>query len=486
MAVADPQHARLLATLAGFVVVLAGCAAPPQPAPTSATLSATPASAAAGALVNFTWEVQGGTGAITHSELHHGPSSIPDPDAGVYPGTAPGTGSAGRYTAQATLPATGDLFARAHVVGGGRTVWSNEARVEVLPPGPSFEDVRVPDAIEAGVPFQLRYRLEASGTSSHVGAHFSTESSAALSANFQPGEWSGQRPSQHLGAPQAVSLPLEVSVEVLVPAPGTWYLRPHLLLGSTHHWGAELTLQVVPPGTPNIVLVETPTTGIAGSPMPLRFQLNAQPGSSAHVGAHYSQESSASQPAGFPVANWTGARKAPHHGEASPVAIPGEFAVNITFPLPGTWHWRAHAIVGSANVWSHEVAVPVAAPAEPKVLIVEAPREHTVGASPLGLSVQPIQVEWAVLVPVPSSTNHTDVHHGPQSVAQPKERDPSSYPTSTAPQSGNLSALFKADVSAPAVQGPYHLRAMAILLDPDGQPSEVWSDEWVVQVRLRT
>lgn len=431
----------------------------------------------------ITWEVRGDSSALDHSEVHYGPASIPDPEAGVYPSTATGLGSgAGRYTAQATMPPGGVLYARAHVTGAGKTVWSSELTLGTPRTGPGFQNVEVTQQPQAGVPAQISYRLVGEGTTNHVGSHFSSTSSASLPPGFQPGDWTGLRTSQHLGTPP-VTLPADVRVNLTFPTPGTWYVRPHTLLNGAHLWGDQVTVQVGIPERPNIVLLSGSPPAVAGTPMMVTFAVNAAPGMSGHVGAHYSVSSSAALPPGFSPGEWPGQRASPHQG-APPVMVPGTFSTNITFPLPGAWRYRPHAIVGDQSVWGDEVVVAVAPPAQNRVVILGAPANHTFSLVPGGVS--PIQVEWTVLTPVGGLTNHTHIHHGPNSVAQPAERSPG-YPAFTEPF-GNASvpAIFRANITLPQVQGPYYLRAMALVPGDDGQPVEAWSDEWVVNVSLRT
>lgn len=134
------------------------------------------------------------------------------------------------------------------------------------------------------MPFQLRCRLEGSGTSGHVGAHFRGESSAALPAGFKPGDWQGQRASEHLGAPAPMSLPLDVAVNATLPFVGTWFLRPHAVLDGTNHWGDEVWIEAAPPASPNIVLLNASASAVAGEPLGIRFAATRSPGPRATSG----------------------------------------------------------------------------------------------------------------------------------------------------------------------------------------------------------
>jgi hypothetical protein len=481
---------RRLGLLAGFLVLLAGCAGSPPPAtggPTGVTLSALAANAMPGGEVSYVWEIQGAAENVSHSELHFGPNAIADPAQGVYASTVAGLAqSGGRYAAQATMPAEGLLHARAHVIAGGKTLWSNE--VTVRPGGATFTftDVQLPAEAEAGVPFTLTYRVQGAGSSSHVGAHFSSVSSATLAEHFAAADWQGQRASQHVAS---ATFPQAVSVGVTLPSPGTWYLRPHAIVGSENWWGQERMVNATNPGQPNIVLLDAPTTSVAGTPIRVVFQLNAQPGTSNHVGAHYSQQS-ANLTSSDTVAAWPGARTAPHAGLTQAVDVPAPFAVNINFPLPGTWHYRAHAIIAGQQVWSSEVAMNATWPDAPRVFIMSAPTNYTITLDPTSTRVDTVDVEWAVVGTQPNLTQHTHLHHGPASVANPHEGGApgSGYPQATTVQNGTTPALFRANLTLTA--GPnqvYYLRAMAILPDPEGgAPIEVWSDEWPIAVNVRT
>jgi hypothetical protein len=489
---------RALALLLALATIAAGCTSTPPPADQRATVEFTnlPSSATSGTVLELLFQVVGTTQQVTHADIHHG-AAQPGPTA---LGTEAAATLEGGTTYRAKVPvgaAPGTLHVRAHATAGGVDLWSAPATISILaaaPTGPRFLDVQVPTQAEAGAPMPLRYRLDGQGSTNHVGAHFSQQSSASLPANFPAGTWPGQRASQHLGAPVEVALPATIAVNATFPTPGTWYLRPHVLLGEQHYWGEEVRITVGNPQQPNIVVLNGTGTAVAGEPWPITFALNAQPGTSPHVGAHFSNVSSAGMPANFPAANWSGLRTAPHHGTDSPVNVPGVFTTNLTFPTPGTWYVRAHAsVTGQANVWAPELTVQVQAPAAPRVVILAVNGDH---ASPtphgpqtgLGnLQVAPVQVEWTVITPAGGSVEHTHVHHGPQGVAQPQHRPQpgqASYPAESAAQSGE-SGVYRGNFTPPQVSGNYYLRAMAIVQGPDGQPLEVWSDEWMLDVQLR-
>ncbi|HEV8361854.1 MAG TPA: hypothetical protein VGR28_15510, partial [Candidatus Thermoplasmatota archaeon] len=310
------SEARLFCVLAGVAILLAGCTSAPPPAqpppgPTKVVLTATEQSPAPGSTVHLAWEVQGGTEGISHSELHWGSASLADPTQGVYPSTSPGTAvGAGRYTGTLTMPASGPLFVRAHVTAPGNNLWSAEVALQA-PVGVRFTGVEIPPDVEAGVSFNITYRAEGTGTTTHIGAHFSTVSSASLGEHVAPAEWPGARASQHLGSPSAVQLPRDLTVSATLPSPGTWYVRPHALVGTESWWGAEVQVRAGDPNVPNIQLLTAPTSGVAGDPVTIDFQVNSQPVTSTHVGAHYSMNSSGSLAAGFLPTDWAGARKAP-------------------------------------------------------------------------------------------------------------------------------------------------------------------------------
>lgn len=469
------------AVLVGLASVLAGCSSPPPAPAPSVTLATQATDALPGAAVQFTWTVENAPSQPSHSELHYGPVSVADPEDRTYPSMAAAAIiDTGKYSASALAPQAPALYARAHVVLAGKSHWSPEKVVPLRFTGVQFVDVDVPSRSEAGVPFPITYHLQGEGASGHLGAHFSQASSAGLPEGFAAADWTPYA-SQHT----AGALPLVVAVNATIPQPGTWHLRPHAIVNGTNHWGDDFVITVVDPAQPNIVVLSPVAAAVAGAPGPLSFQVNSQPGSSSHVGAHYSLNSSAALAPGFGAADWPGARASPHAGTQQPVSLPGPFRVNLTFPLPGRWSYRAHALVGGQNVWSAELTVEVAAPAERRVVITGAPTDVTVELNPLGANVPVVNVEWVVLTPVASNTTHTHVHHGPQAVGQPTESGASTYPAQTTPLAGPVPALFRANFTAPPTNGPYYFRAMAMLLDDNGREVAVWSDEAFVRVNVR-
>lgn len=170
-----PTVRVLLAVLA---VLVAGCTTQPPPTtppPASdsslrVALTALDTAAGPGGQVRFAWELTlGDADSVTHSELHYGPSAVSDPASGVYANTAPGTAEdGGRWTGTAAMPAAGSLHARAHILAGGKTAWSDEVRVAPVT-GVRFTNVDIPDTVEAGVPFTVKYRAEGAGSTGHIG-----------------------------------------------------------------------------------------------------------------------------------------------------------------------------------------------------------------------------------------------------------------------------------------------------------------------------
>jgi hypothetical protein len=479
-----PVPANRSVLLAAALVALAGCSSQPA-APTAVQLVNVPGTATGGTGLEVTFHVTGPTEGVTHAEVHWGPQ-VPGPGV-EYRSSGASPQGGGDYKVVVPVPPSGPLFLRAHVKAGDTDLLGDAVQVNVKGTGAAgFVNVQIPKQVEAGVAFEVSYRLDANGTSPHLGAHFSATSTPDM-AGRAPGDWPGAMASQHLGAPAPVSLPGDFTVSVTIPSPGTWYLRPHAIVGTEQLWGGEARIVATDPAVPNVLLLKAPTQAVAGEPVPVLVQVNGPAGTATnHAGAHYGNASSANLTGGFSPAQWQGMRAAPH----AAATLSQNLTVNITFPLPGTWYYRGHTIVNGQNYWSGEVAVSVAAPATPKVIITMAPKNYTYALLP-GANVAPFEVEWAVLTPDSQMTNHTHLHHGPQSVPQPVEGSATNdYPASTAtPKNASVPGLFKANVTAlgvPTEGQPYYLRAMALVKDASGQEQSVWSDEVVVAAHLQT
>lgn len=132
---------RFLPLLAlAAVLAVAGCTATPPAAPTppivstSIAVTTAPTSAVATIPVSISWAIDGPAGTTSHTAIHYGPASVPQPTGPAdYPsasaylsGSVPGS-----YEAEITPAAAGTLYYRAHTIVGEQHFWSVERTLEV-------------------------------------------------------------------------------------------------------------------------------------------------------------------------------------------------------------------------------------------------------------------------------------------------------------------------------------------------------------------
>lgn len=207
----------------------------------SVAVTSTPTTIAAGEMFTWRWRVSGPDGTeITHTAIHWGPESVPsDPTPAAY---ANGTNQPAYYTGtvpqefehDVTMAGAGTHYYRAHAVAGGGEQWTDEETILVA----AFVITGMPQA--RGDPFVYEATLPVSGTSDHTGAHYAE-------SEFQDTDDEGVRATAHLEAERTFTANQaeEVSVAFDPAEPGTYFLRPHvLLLDGTVFWGQLVEVTV--------------------------------------------------------------------------------------------------------------------------------------------------------------------------------------------------------------------------------------------------
>lgn len=306
---------------------------------------------APGQVVSFTWQFNLTEGdEITTNEFAFGPNSIADPTSTPYPHVIHGTLPRQAHTqfalssVRVAVPEA-TLFARAHVVRSGETLWSEELRLDPVGNGTRFR-VRLPERFEAGV--QTAFEVDVVGErEGAVVIHAST--AAGAGANF------GSRvPADESldGVFALESAPSPARGTFAFPFAGRWYVSFGLstMVGrmamNEFATSPEITVDVSSPERPNVVFrsyAQDPpdcidlSTVCAGSAANASIALNGKPGSSARVDILATPEGSPSS-AGAVVGSAT---------------VPFGERASIRFVLrEGSWDLLARVLVDGVEIRS--------------------------------------------------------------------------------------------------------------------------------------
>jgi hypothetical protein len=198
------------------------------------------------------------------------------------------------------------------------------------PGATTLNALHVPSRVEAGVPFQVHYRVEGRpGTSArHIDVHVGLVSSAHLGNSFHPDAWQYLWEAEDGGVWGSYEAPREVRINVTLPWNGTWFLRAHT--GGTH-WSEEGAIRAVPPREPNVRI------------------LSASPG--VPVGENFTVDVMVNGPPGKAEARLLGQRE----GSADPVLLravqgdaPGAIPLDARLPRTGPWRlWVEVDVAGT-------------------------------------------------------------------------------------------------------------------------------------------
>lgn len=219
-----------------------------------------------------------------------------------------------------------------------------------------------------------------------------------------------------------------------------------------------------PGGTDTVQInwVDRPDDMQTGEAVSMTWNLTGPSQEIPHTGAHYADHSVEDPQSPADYGNTTGA--------VEPAQVPDEFDADETFDEPGTYYFRAHAIVDGENLWTPEIAInvseggPIQAPVQ--VSIDSAPSEGRTG--------QNLTVNWSV-TGAPDEIQHTGFHWADFNVSDPKS--PTDYGNSTGVQEpAQVPGSFNGTFSE-AEPGTYYGRAHAIY---DGK--HYWSDEIEIEI----
>lgn len=98
---------------------------------------------------------------------------------------------------------------------------------------------------------------------------------------------------------------------------------------------------------------EEPSSARAGETVTMSWSVDGPEGQIPHTGVHYANFSVSDPQTPADYGNTVGARE--------PAQVPGTFDAALTLDEPGTYHVRAHAIVGEGeHRWSEEVQIQIA------------------------------------------------------------------------------------------------------------------------------
>lgn len=201
---------------------------------------------------------------------------------------------------------------------------------------------------------------------------------------------------------------------------------------------------------------EQPTSARTGETIAMSWTVDGPDGQIPHTGVHY---------AGVPVEDpQTPADYGNTSGAVEPAQIPDTFDTELTLDEPGTYHVRAHAIVGEDDHrWSEEVQIEITQPeasGEIEVQLTESPDDGTTNDT-FGFT-------WQLDGPE-TSVERTELRWGPNATANP---GPDAYEhTAGTVEDATVPGTYEATLSD-LEPGTYHARALAV--DED---EHRWSEE---------
>ncbi len=230
---------------------------------------------------------------------------------------------------------------------------------------------------------------------------------------------------------------------------------------------------------PKVTLETAPTTATAGEEMTISWRVSGDAATTPHTAIHYGPSSvpNPTGPQDYPKAT-------PFQCQVNNCPIPSSFSAKLKISEPGTYYYRAHAVVNGENVWSEEKAITIEAKAqpaqtpetpapseiEPKILITSA-------APAIAGANQAVSISWKI-ESESTTTPHTAVHYGTSSVPNPT--GPSDYPLASSfictATPCSIPRAFHAQIAI-ANEGTYHYRAHAII---DGK--NFWSEEKTIEI----
>ena len=179
---------------------------------TSIQFSSYPSSVAGGGQANVCWSV-GGSGSISHTNLHHGTAS------GNYPySTAVLGGNAPQGFCQSiTAPSTGTMYMYAHADGPNNGMSTGQVSIPVSPgSGSGVTSVGIyqyPGSVPSNGNFQVCWSVYGSGAFSHNNLHWGP---TVNDMSYSAGAGTGNAPSSWCQSMNGSG------------ATGTWYFRAHV------------------------------------------------------------------------------------------------------------------------------------------------------------------------------------------------------------------------------------------------------------------
>ncbi len=226
---------------------------------------------------------------------------------------------------------------------------------------------------------------------------------------------------------------------------------------------------------PRVTLEAAPTSAEAGQEVTISWRVRGEAAVTTHTATHYGTSS---------VPNPTGpqdyAKATPFQCQITNCPIPASFSATLKIDEPGTYHYRAHAVINGENVWSEEKIITIAAKAAPATTPateIKPTIAITSAAPAIAGTNQMLSVSWKI-ESESATTPHTAVHYGPSSVANPT--GPSDYPSASSFSCTSKPCIipraFQTQISIPEI-GTYYYRAHAII---DGE--NFWSEEKTIEI----
>lgn len=160
------------------------------------------------------------------------------------------------------------------------------------------------------------------------------------------------------------TLPLQFIGNTQVGQPGTYYYRIYALINDKHYWGDEYSLQVKP-ASYSVTLVNVPNQTAAGAVTTFTWRVDGPPATINHTSVHFGRTSTPGSLDTNIAPSDTTYEDLIKDFDKGKYNIPLQFVGNTPIATPGSYFFRAHAVIDGKHFWTDERALEVTRPPTP-------------------------------------------------------------------------------------------------------------------------
>ncbi len=195
-------------------------------------------------------------------------------------------------------------------------------------------------------------------TISHTAAHFGLVSNPGeLGKDVKPADTKYTEMVADFASGQ-FNIPLRFVGNTTIANPGTYYFRIHAVIDGKNYWTDEYTFSAKELSY-SVSLSNAPTSTTSDVVTNFTWFVDGPPTVINHTAVHFGSVSSPGVLGENVVpedTEYTNSVKDFITGEYN---IPLQFVGNVTIATPGTYFYRAHAVVGGKNYWTDEYSLEV-------------------------------------------------------------------------------------------------------------------------------